>query len=61
MYKAVKKTKAIRSYMEALALLLHTGAPTVNWEYNKSCIDFVEAKIITPTAKHIYISVYFLQ
>ena len=28
-YKAVRKNKVIRRYMEALAL--HTGAPTVNW------------------------------
>ena len=59
MYKAVKKTKAIQRYMEALAL--HTGEPTVNWEDNTSCISAVEAKIVTPRVKHIGIPVYFLQ
>ena len=39
MYKAVKKTKSIRRYMEALAL--HTGAPTVYCEDNTSYISFV--------------------
>ena len=33
MYKAVKKTKAVWCYMEALAL--HTGAPTVHWEHTQ--------------------------
>ena len=37
--------------MEALAL--HTGAPTVHWEDNTSCISVVEAKIVTPIVKHI--------
>ena len=55
MYKAVKKTKVIRRYMEALAL--HTGAPTVHWEDNTSCISVVKAKIVT----HMYIPIYFLQ
>ena len=32
--------------MEALAL--YTGAPTVHWEYNTSCVSFVEAKRGTP-------------
>ena len=45
--------------MEALAL--HTGAPTVNWEDNTSCIYVVEAKIFTLIVKHIYIPVCFLQ
>ena len=45
--------------MEALAL--YTGAPTVHWEYNTSCISVVEAKIFTPIVKHIDIPVYFLQ
>ena len=58
MYKAVKKTKFIRRYMEALAL--HTGEPTVNWEYNTSCIYVVEDKIVTPRVQHIDIPVYFL-
>ena len=59
MYKAVKKNKVIRRYMEALAL--YTGAPTVHWEYNTICIYFVEAKIFTPRVKHIDIPVCFLQ
>ena len=29
------------------ALALHTGAPTVHWEYNTSCISVVEAKKVT--------------
>ena len=41
--------------MEALAL--HTGAPAVHWEYITSFISVVEAKIVTPRAKHIYIIV----
>ena len=45
--------------MEALAL--HTGAPAVHWEYITSFISVVEAKIVTPRAKHIYIIVWFLQ
>ena len=45
--------------MEALAL--HTGAPTVHWEDNTSCIYVVEAKIVTPIVKHIGIIVCFLQ
>ena len=32
--------------MEDLAL--HTGAPTVHYQDNKSCIYVVEAKIVTP-------------
>ena len=59
MYKAVKKIKVIRRYMEYLAL--HTGAPTVHWEYNTSCIFVVEAKIVTPRVKHVEIPVCFLQ
>ena len=42
------------------ALVLHTGAPTVHWEYNKSSISAVEAKIVTPRVKRIYIPVCFL-
>ena len=34
MYKYVNNTKAIQCYMEALSL--HTGSPTVHWEYNTS-------------------------
>ena len=59
MYKAVKKTKVIRRYMEALAP--HTGAHTVHWEDNTSCISVVEAKIVTPRVKNTDINVYFLQ
>ena len=59
MYKAVKKNKVIRRYMEALSI--HTGAPTVNWEDNTSFISFVEAKRVTPIVKHIGIPVYFPQ
>ena len=55
MYKAVKKTKAIQKYMEVLAL--KTGAPTVHWEYNTSCIYVVEGKQVTPRVKHIGIPV----
>ena len=59
MYKAVKKTKAIRRYMEASEL--HTGAPKVQWEFKKSLISVVESKIVTPRVKHIYVTIYFLQ
>ena len=59
MYKAVKKTKVIRRYMEALAL--YTGAHTVHWEDNTSFISVVEAKRVTPIVKHIGIHVCFLQ
>ena len=45
--------------MEALAL--YTGAPTVHWEDNTSCISVVEAKRVTPQVKHIDIPVCFLQ
>ena len=45
--------------MEALSL--HTGAPTVHWEYNTSFISVVEAKVVTPRVKHIDIPVCFLQ
>ena len=51
MYKAAKK-KAIRRYMEAL--VLDTGAPTVHWEDNTSCILVVEDKIVTPRVKKIH-------
>ena len=44
--------------MEALAL--HTGAPTVNWEYSTSYISVVEAKIFTHRVKHIDITVCFI-
>ena len=57
MYKAVKKNKVIRRYMEALAL--HTGATTVHWEDNTSCISVVEAKRVTPRVKHIDIPIFF--
>ena len=45
--------------MEALAL--STGATTVHWEDNTSCISVVEAKRVTPRVKHIDIPVCFLQ
>ena len=45
--------------MEALAL--HTGAPTVHWEDNTSCIPVVGDKTVTPIVQHIDITVYFLQ
>ena len=45
--------------MEALAL--HTGAPTVHWKDNKSCISVVEYKRVNPTVEHIDIPVCFLQ
>ena len=59
MYKAVKKTKVIRRYMEDLAL--YTGAPTVHREDNTSCIYVIEAKRVTPRVKHIDIPVFFIQ
>ena len=59
MYKAVNKTKAIKLYIDALAL--HTGSLTVNWENNTSCIYVVEAKIGTPLIKNIDITVCFIQ
>ena len=43
------------------ALTLHTGAPTVHWEDNKSCISVVEDKQVTTIVKHIDITVCFLQ
>ena len=45
--------------MEALAL--YTGATTVHWEDNTSCISVVEAKRVTPRVKNIDIPVCFLQ
>ena len=42
------------------ALVLHTCASTSHWEYNTSCIYVVEAKLVTPIVKHIYIPVCFL-
>ena len=42
MYKAAKKTKDTRRYMEAL--VIHTGETTVHWEDNTSYISVVEAK-----------------
>ena len=58
-YKAVKKTKVIRRYMEALAL--YTGAHTVHFEDNTRFISVVEAKRVTPRVKNIDIPVCFLQ
>ena len=43
------------------SLEIHTGAPTVHWEGNTSCIFVVEAKIVTPRVKHIDIPVCFMQ
>ena len=43
------------------ALELHTGAPTVNWEGNTSCISAVEVKRVTPRVKHIDIPVCLIQ
>ena len=57
MYKAVKNTKEIPHWMEALALC--TGAPTVKWEDKKSCIYVSEAKIVTPIVRKINIPVFF--
>ena len=59
MYKAVKKNKAIQSFMEALAL--YNGAPTLHLEDDTSCIYGVEAKRVQAIFEHIYIKVYFLQ
>ena len=59
MYKAVKKTKVVRRYMEALAI--YTASRTVHWEDNTSCIYVVESKIVTPRVKNIDIPVCFLQ
>ena len=56
-YKASKKTKYVRLYMESLAL--RTGSPTVHWEYNTSCVYVVESKRVTPRVKHINIPVVF--
>ena len=56
-YKYVKKTMAIRIFIEELAL--HTGAPTVNLEDNTSCISIVEAKMGTSGVTYIYIPVCF--
>ena len=44
-----------------LANPFYTGAPTVHWEDNTSCVSIVEAKRVTPRVKHIDIPVYFLQ
>ena len=59
MYKAVKKTKDILRYMEALSLL--PTAPTVYWEENTSHIYVVETKIVSPRTKHIDTPICFLQ
>ena len=57
-YKYINKIKAIHRYMESLAL--HTGAPTVHWEDNTSCISVVESKIGVPRVKQIDINVFFI-
>ena len=59
MQKSVKKPKFIRGYLEVLAL--HTGAPTVHWEYNIIFISVVGFKRVTPIFKQIDIPVCFLQ
>ena len=59
MYNDVNTDKIIRRYMDALAL--HTGAPTVHWEGNISCISVSESTIVTSIVKHIEIPVCFLQ
>ena len=59
MYKAVKKTKVIQRYMEALAL--QTGATEVHLEETTLCISIVEAEIVTPGVKKIDIPVWFVQ
>ena len=56
--KGCQKTKVIRIYTEELSI--HTGATTVHWEDNTSCISVVEFKIVTPRVKHIAIPVSFL-
>ena len=45
--------------MEVLAI--HTGVPTVHWEYYTSCIYVAESKRVTPRVKHIEITVFFQQ
>ena len=45
--------------MEALAL--YTGALTVHWEDNTSCISVFEAKRVTPRVKHIDITICYLK
>ena len=42
-------------------LSLQTGAHTVHWGENTSCIFIVEAKRVTPIVTHIDIPVYFIQ
>ena len=54
-----QEKKVIRRYTEALAL--HTGATTLNWEDNTSCISVVEAQGVTTIVKHIDIPVCFIQ
>ena len=41
-------------------LSLQTGAHTVHWGENTSCIFIVEAKRVTPIVTHIDIPVYFI-
>ena len=59
MYKDAKKTEFLRRYMKVLSL--HTGAHTVQWEYNTCFIAVVGAKRVTPRLKHIYIPVCYVQ
>ena len=57
-HKAVKKTKFICKYMEALSF--QTGSPKLHRKGNTSCIYVVEAKIVTPSVKHVVIPICFL-
>ena len=42
-------------------LVIHTGAPTLHLEDNKTFISVVAAKRVTPRVKHNYIPVWFIQ
>ena len=58
MYKAVKNIKATWIYVDALAV--HSGETIAHWEYNRSFIYIVEAKIFTSRVKHIDIPAFVL-
>ena len=51
LYRAYKKTKSARRYMESPDL--PTGSLTVNWEDSTSCIYAVENKRVMTRFKHI--------
>ena len=51
--------RLFRRYLEDLAL--HTGAPTLHFEYSTSYISVVEAKKVTYRVLHIDIPVCFQQ